>query len=198
MSRFITKSDFITLSTANTNYQEKAQQFLKFHLEPETKAILPLIEVTEVLKIPLGKIVPIPQMLPWVMGVYNWRGEILWTVDLGHLIGLYTWYQQNKQNTNYSIIVISNDKKSQGSSSSLVGETGEPRQKPGFSTNSLGLIVTQVEDIELCNPDLIQSPPATAVTNELAPFLQGYFLKPDGQMLLALNSNALIAAMPKN
>ena len=187
MSSSITKQNFLTLSTESTDQKGEQKQFLKFHLEPETQVMLPLANVTEVLKIPLGKIVPIPQMPPWVMGVYNWRGEILWTVDLGHLIGLHTWYQQQKNNTNYnttnySVIVLS---------------SGRKGQKKGSSTVSLGLIVTQVEDIEWCNPDLIQSPPASAVTTELAPFLQGYFLQPDGQMILVLNGNSIISAMPK-
>ncbi len=183
MSSSITKQNFLISSTESPDQKGEQKQFLKFHLEPETQVMLPLADVTEVLKIPLGKIVPIPQMPPWVMGVYNWRGEILWTVDLGHLIGLHTWYQQKKNNTNYSVIVLSSGRKGQ--------------KKGSSSTVSLGLIVTQVEDIEWCNPDLIQSPPASAVTTELAPFLQGYFLQPDGQMILVLNGNSIISAMPK-
>ncbi len=182
MSSSITKQNFLTSSTKSSTQKGEQKQFLKFYLEPETQVMLPLADVTEVLKIPLGKIVPIPQMPPWVMGVYNWRGEILWTVDLGHLIGLHTWYQQKKNNTNYSVIVLSSARKG---------------QKKGSSRVSLGLIVTQVEDIEWCNPDLIQSPPASAVTTELAPFLQGYFVQPDGQMILVLNGNSIISAMPK-
>ena len=178
----ITQENFSNLATENIPQKIKEKKFLKFHLEPETKTMLPILDVTEVLKIPLGKIVPIPQMPPWVMGVYNWRGEILWTIDLGHLIGLYTWHQQQKNTTNYSVVVISSERKN---------------QKKGTATSSLGLIVTQVEDIEWCNPDLIQSPPNSAVTTELAPFLEGYFINPDEQMILVLNGNAIISAMPK-
>ncbi len=192
MSSSITKQNFLTLSTESTDQKGEQKQFLKFHLEPETQVMLPLANVTEVLKIPLGKIVPIPQMPPWVMGVYNWRGEILWTVDLGHLIGLHTWYQQTKNNTNYNTTNYNNT-----NYSVIVLSSGRKGQKKGSSTVSLGLIVTQVEDIEWCNPDLIQSPPASAVTTELAPFLQGYFLQPDGQMILVLNGNSIISAMPK-
>lgn len=169
-------SDSLTFST------EEKKQFLKFSLEPNTKVMLPILEVTEVLKIPLGKIVPIPQMPSWAMGIYNWRGEILWTIDLGHLIGLHTWYQQQKNKPNYSVIVVS---------------LGRKDSKKSSSTVSLGLVVTKVEDIEWCNPDLIQSLPTSAVTSESAPFLQGYFVNPEGNMILVLNSNAIIAAMPK-
>jgi len=80
----------------------KEEQFLRFHLEPETKIMLPIEQVTEVLKIDVGNIVPIPQMPSWVMGVYNWRGEILWIVDLGHLIGLNSWYQQENNTKDHT------------------------------------------------------------------------------------------------
>ncbi|MEW6496269.1 MAG: chemotaxis protein CheW, partial [Cyanobacteriota bacterium] len=47
------------------------QQFLRFHLVPDTTALLPMEQLIEVLTIPTGQIVPIFQMPPWVMGVYN-------------------------------------------------------------------------------------------------------------------------------
>lgn len=182
MSSPITNSNLINPSIDLSSKEGEKQQFLKFNLEPDTKVMLSLHSVTEVLKIPLRQIVPIPQMPPWTMGIYNWRGEILWTIDLGHLIGLYSWHEQPKQNTNYSVIIISSENKT---------------KKKGNSAENLGLIITQIEDIEWYNPDLIQSPPASAVTVQLAPFLQGYFMNPEGQMILVLNSNAIISAMPK-
>ncbi len=170
MSDSLTKPKDIT-----GNYEEK-KQFLKFYLESTTKAILPISEVREVLKVPLGKIVPIPQMPPWTMGIYNWRGEILWTIDLGHLLGLATWYQQQKNTIDYSVVVISSRKKS-------------------TSVVNLGLIVTQVEDIEWCNIQGIQSPVNSNVSTELSPFLEGYFINPDEQMILVLNGINIINAM---
>ena len=161
----------------------KEEQFLRFHLEPETKIMLPIEQVTEVLKIGVGKVVPIPQMPSWVMGVYNWRGEILWIVDLGHLIGLNPRYQQEVNATNYTAVVLSYGSKSNNSKKSQI---------------SLGLIMTRVEDIEWCNPDWIQSPPASAITSALAPFLRGYWVKPDGQIILVLDGDAIITAMPQN
>ncbi|GBF83605.1 CheW protein [Aphanothece sacrum FPU3] len=61
----------------------------------------------------------------------------------------------------------------------------------------LGLVVSGVEDIEWCNPAEIQSPPASAVTPSLAPFLRGYWLKTQGDMFVILDGEAIMAAMPK-
>ena len=61
----------------------------------------------------------------------------------------------------------------------------------------LGLVVNRVEDIEWCHADWIQSPPSASVTPELVPFLRGYWLKPNGEMLVIIDGNAIIASMPK-
>lgn len=161
-----------------------SEQFLRFHLLPNTTAVLPITQVTEVLTIPRGQIVPIFHMPPWVMGVYNWRGEILWMVDLGHLVGLTPWYQQAISAANYTAVVLQ------------VGS------KQITATNSksqmLGLIVNRVEDIEWCNPDGIQSPPASSVTPDLVPFLRGYWLTSNSEMLIVMDGQAILAMMPKS
>lgn len=153
------------------------QQFLRFHLQPETTALLPILQLSEVLNIPIGQIVPIAHMPAWIMGVYNWRGEILWIVDLGHLVELTPCYQQGVSST-YTTIVL------QAAANNL-------------KSQMLGVIVNRIEDIEWCNPDLIQSPPSSNVAHGLLPFLRGYWLKSDDDLLAVLDGEAIIAAMPK-
>jgi|ERR687886_1643937 positive phototaxis protein PixI len=159
------------------------EQFLRFHLLPNTTALLPIQQLIEVLTIPTGQIVPIFHMPPWVMGVYNWRGEILWMVDLGHLLGLTSWHQQASSPNTYTAIVL------------------QTRSHQEISTNTksqiLGVVVNRVEDIEWCNSAWIQSPPSSSVTPELVPFLRGYWLKSNTEMLALLDGKAIISAMPK-
>ena len=52
--------------------------------------------------------------------------------------------------------------------------------------------------MEWCNPDEIQSPPLSAVTPELVPFLRGYWLKSNGEILVVLDGNSIIAGMPQS
>ena len=165
--------------------KKEKKQFLRFRLEPDTKVMLPIEQITEVLTIAVGHIVPIPEMPAWVMGVYNWRGEILWMLDLGHLIGLNSWYETGIKTTNYTALVLSKDNSKNTKTKSI--------QK-----TSLGLIITQIEDIECCNWDVIQSPPASAISPKLAPFLQGYWLKSDGETIWTLNGLAIFAAMSQS
>ncbi|MBW4576304.1 MAG: chemotaxis protein CheW [Aphanothece sp. CMT-3BRIN-NPC111] len=164
------------------------QQFLRFDLFDETTALLPVHQMTEVLSIPVSQIVPIPHLPAWVMGVYNWRGDILWMVDLAHLIGLTPLYQQSISRSTYTAIVIHG-------SQELLGRQRAASQITGRKI--LGLVVNQVEDMEWCDPNFIQSPPQSTVTPELVPFLRGYWLKPNGEMLVVLDGEAIIAGMPK-
>lgn len=166
------------LTEVRTENPAHYEQFLRCHLAPDALVMLPVAQLTEVLKIPVGQITPISDLPAWVMGVYNWRGKILWMIDLGHLLGYTPWHQQSFNIGSYTAAILQVDG---GADEAL----------------SLGLIVTQVQDIELCDLGQVQSPHPSAITPELAPFLQGYWLKSNGEMLACLNANAILAAMPK-
>lgn len=171
MSEAITDSlDFAPAASA----EEEGEQFLRLHLLPNTTVLLPVQQLTEVLTLSIAQIVPMPQMPAWVMGVYNWRGEILWMVDLGHLCGLSPWYQQS--GSAYSAIVLE------------VFEAGRPAR-------TLGLLVDRVEEMEWCDPDQIQ-PVSSPPDSPLATLLRGYWWKPNGDTLAVLDGSAIVAAMP--
>ena len=170
------QQNLLNSTSENDSQIAERKQFLRFYLEPETTIMLPIAQVTEVLKISLTKIVPIPQMSPYIMGVYNWRGEILWTVDLGHLVGLNPWQEQRINAANSTAIILSYPN----------GSKTKSLQK-----KSLGLIINSVDDIEWCDPSFIQPPPS-ALTPALAPFVTGYWLKPGGEMILVFDGNSII------
>lgn len=165
----------------STNKRGREEQFLRFYLEPDTKVMLSVAQLTEVLTISLGQIIPIPHMPAWVMGAYNWRGEILWMVDLGHLVELTPWHQQTQRSATYKALVLR----------SFSGESTATKSQV------LGLVIGRVEDIEWCNPEDIQSPPASTVAPGLSPFLRGFWVKPDGDIIVTLEGDAIMAAMPK-
>lgn len=183
MSDLFSQSSLLNSGTGIVSLTEE-KQFLRFHLNPDAKVMLPIRQITEVLKIQFGQIVPIPQMPPWVMGVYNWRGDILWMLDLGHLIGLNSWYQQEINRSNYTTIVLSPDKEKT--------KTNSP------SNINLGLVISRIEDIETCDIDAIQSPLSSMVTAQLMKFLRGYWLNSEGDMILVLDGQAIVDVMPKS
>jgi positive phototaxis protein PixI len=155
-------------------------QYLKFQLYPDTKAMLPIAQITEVLKIQFRQIMPIPQMPAWVMGVYNWRGDILWMIDLGQLLGLDSWYQHQHERLLHTAIVLS----------------------PGREDNHeqqihLGLMVAGIDDLAICNGEEIQGTVGFSLDHLASSFLIGYWLNSSGEMILALDGQAIAAAMPK-
>ncbi|MDJ0508163.1 MAG: chemotaxis protein CheW [Crocosphaera sp.] len=178
----ISQNNLVT-TPLETQEHQQLEQFLRFHLVPETTLLLSVAQLTEVITIPLGQIVPIPQMPSWVMGVYNWRGEILWMIDLGALLGLTPWHQQSQVTPIYRTMVLHSGGYNKGTAKA--------------HRQHLGAVVNGVDDIEWCNPNEIQSPPGSAITPSLAPFLRGYWLPPQGEMLVVLDGEAILAAMPK-
>ena len=178
MSDLFFQSSQLNSNTVVNKTNEK--QFLRFNLHSNTKVMLPIEQITEVLKIQFDRIVPIPQMPAWVMGVYNWRGDILWMVDLGHLIGLDPWHQKDPNRSKHTAIVLSPNKEKKGTNKE--------------TKIDLGLVISQVEDLEMCNIADIQVPPSSTVDSELAPFLQGYWLGLEGDMIMVLNGQKIVAA----
>lgn len=175
-------SERISPSLKPPQKKVEKQQFLKFVLLPDTNLMISLSEIAAVLQIPLGKIVPIPEMASWVIGVYNWRGQVIWMIDCGQLLGFTPWHQQSVVGSKHKAVVIHPTHQSIRNSAS--GEL-------------IGLIVSDVSDIELCDTSEIHSPPASAVTPELAPFLRGYWIKDNGEIIITIDGDAIFAAMPK-
>ncbi|NJR65031.1 MAG: chemotaxis protein CheW [Leptolyngbyaceae cyanobacterium CRU_2_3] len=156
------------------------EQFLRLHLV-DTPVLLPITQLTEVLTIPMGQIVPISHMPAWVMGVYNWRGEVLWMIDLGHLCGLAPWYEQIAVSA-YSAVVL---------------QIRTSKTTSTAKTQTLGLVVSQIGEMEWCNPSVIQRLP-TSMTPEMAPFLRGYWWnEEDNDMLAILDGQTIFQAVSR-
>lgn len=181
---------------------DSREQFLRLHLTADFPALLPVQQVKEVLTIPRDQIVPIPEMPAWVIGIYNWRGEILWMVDVGHLCGLTPWYQQPAYVSMHSTVVLrvkETPKPTPGKmlEKMLGNPLGEPAEEMPAVMQTLGLVVNAVEDMEVCDLSLIQSLPLSSLPPQLAAFLRGYWWKSDDDMLAVLEGEAIMAAMPK-
>ncbi len=182
MSSSLSVSSSLLPPTSSASSTDR-EPFLRFYLEPDTTALLSLPQLAEVFNIPISQIVPIAHMPAWIRGVYNWRGEILWIADLGHLVGLTPSYQQVSSTLTYTTVVL------QSLSQNATPSTGK--------NQFLGIIVNRLEDIEWCDTERIQSPPSSTVHQGLLPFLRGYWWKSDSEVLVVLDGEAIMAVMPK-
>lgn len=150
------------------------QQFLRLNITPETVALLPIKELSEVLNISTEQITPMPYMLPWIMGTHNWQGNILWLIDLGYLIGLQPLGQQVSASS-YTAAIL---------------------QFRFPNTNqAVGVVVNQVGNIERLNINSIQPPSLAPENKELAKLLQGYWLKSEQELLAVLKPDAIVQAI---
>ncbi|MGF1480590.1 MAG: chemotaxis protein CheW [Cyanophyceae cyanobacterium] len=152
-------SDLISnLTTLTELSQEQTQTaFLRFALGNSDSGLLPLEQLAEVLAIQTANILPVPEMPSCVLGIYNWRGKMLWLIDLSHLVGDLSL---DRQDETASVMVIQ------------------------INEQFLGAVVPAVDDVEQYEPHRIQPAEPGVFPQSLLPFLQGY-LPEDGSVVLA-------------
>lgn len=146
---------------------QKPQQFLSFFLSSSHRAMLLTQQLIEILSVSASQIVPVPDTSVQVMGVCNWRGEVLWLVDLGYLLGAEPLSMQRYHYSNFSVVVVHHQ---------------------GYT---LGLVVEQASQMFWCHSDQFQMLPSLQ-QSQITPCLQGYWLSPQGETLLVLDGVALV------
>jgi positive phototaxis protein PixI len=160
----------ITLSPEAVQSPGEPRQFLSVFLPPDTQAMISTQQLVEIFNLAPKQIAPIPGLPPQVMGACNWRGEVLWLVDLGQLLGktpFYQLFQQRDSQAYYSAVVVQ------------------------FQGCVMGLVVDQVRQIQICDPHSILMP-TDPDHFKLPPCVEGYWLSPQGEALWVLNCEALV------
>ena len=137
--------------------------YLRFQLEQQTPAILSMEYAQEVLIVPVRRITPMPNMPECVLGLLNWRNQVLWAIDLALMLKLQPLMTTAQQ---YHMVII------------RVGQV------------PLGLVVQEVKGVTRFTTDSIQSP-IEVVTSGLIPYLYGCILQKQ-EILLVLNAEAII------
>ncbi len=129
--------------------------------------------VTELIDIPSDRVVPIPHLPPAVIGVYNWRGEILWVVDLAMVLGSQEQrFDRNRRR--YPTIVISSATDS------------------GGQKKTIGLVVDEIADIEWCELDPNPTPIVEHRHQALSRWIAGYAIATTGAKLTILDELAIV------
>lgn len=162
----------------------EGDRYLSCHLVPNLTVLLPVQYLTEVVTIPISQVTPIPMMNSWVMGVYNWRGEVLWMVDLGQLLGLSPWYQKGGNLSHHNLLVIRN-------------HDGQASDSGTQERLKLGLVVSQVSDIAVIPKTEIRPPNGAIATPALAPYLKGYILSEQGHLQGCLDPESIFSMLAK-
>lgn len=163
------------------------QQFLRFTIQPDLVALMAIEarsqqqcqQVTELVNIPIDRVVPMPHLPPTVMGVYNWRGEILWIVDLAKLLGLDT-STRNHRSLQPTIVLAS----------SVDGNLSAGADNRSVST--IGLVVDAIAEIEWYSLETTHIPAPHHIYPELLPWSRGVWQSVTGENLLVLDGQAIL------
>lgn len=147
---------------------ETKQKFLSFNLGSRDQAVIDLQHISEVLRISLAEICVVPQMPNCVLGIYSWRGEMLWMVDIEEMLGYPPLLQGSNLLTKIMAIVLEKDGK------------------------YLGLLVRQLTDIEWMDTQQMKIPSPELFYPAMSGYLQGYFTNSSEQMIFNLDALAII------
>lgn len=139
------------------------QKFLQFLLRQGDRALIPVETISEIITIRVPEVLPVPQMRDCVLGVYNWRGEMLWIVDLGEAIGFPALFGGKRPPETAIVIAI---------------ESGD---------QTIGFVVPQVLDLEVYNLQQQQEPDPQLFPASVLPFLSGYFIDNNNEISIAID-----------
>lgn len=166
---------------SNRDLQSDSQQvrkFLQFQLGKSEKvhksaiqgdiALLDAEVVTEVITISPNDILPVPQMFYCVLGIYGWRSEMLWIVDLENLLGYPPPLDGNNPQKELLVMVV---------------------QVQG---QSIGLVVSGIDN--LTEHDLSKFKPSSIeiFSEDVLPFLHGYFTSPDNDIIMLIDAEEIL------
>ncbi|WP_414527507.1 chemotaxis protein CheW [Nodularia chucula] len=147
---------------------ETKEKFLSLNLGAKDTAVISLEKITEVFQVSLVDICSVPQMPNCVLGIYNWRGEMLWLVDLEEMLGYAPLLQGTNSLSHLMAVVLEREGK------------------------YLGLLVRSLMDIEWLDINQIKPVSAELFYPAMSPFLKGYFINDGDEMILSLDATAII------
>jgi positive phototaxis protein PixI len=136
--------------------------YLRVQLLPDVDALLPMLQVQEVVSLPASRLAPMPNMPPCILGLMNRRSQVLWVVNLVQLLGLPSLPQTQRD---YSLVVI---------------------RSAGLT---LALVVQQIKNHSWIAPESIQPVPEQ-LSPRLQPYLRGCLLE-ETALALVLDADAI-------
>ena len=177
----IPSSNSLVSLNSQDNSQDRSRavrKFLRFYLGSNNRADasmsnsdLALLEaeiVTEVITISAKELLPVPQMPYCVLGVYSWRSEMLWIVDIENLMG-YPPSLSEDADENGTILVM------------VVRVQGQ----------SMGLVVSRIDNIIEYDLDLFKSSSAEIFSEDIMPFLSGYFTDENNNIIMLIDAEEI-------
>ncbi|MEH2289255.1 chemotaxis protein CheW [Nostoc sp.] len=128
---------------------EQQQRFLRFSLGAQGSGLLPFHSVLDVIHLASQEISPSPALPSWILGFYNWQGQMLRLVDLEHLLGYAPLLKRQSRLEKPMVMVLE------------------------LQNQVIGFLVAHIYDVEWQDLQPAQSPPTDFSPDKLLNFVQG-------------------------
>lgn len=174
----VSGSHSLSLSLNSTSKQQDTSQqvrkFLRFYLGSNNQdnsvassdlALLEAEIVTEVITISSKELLAVPQMPYCVLGIYSWRSEMLWVVDLENLLGYPPSLAEDTDEEQTLLVMVIQ-----------------------IQGQSMGLVVSQIDNIIEHNLERFKSSSAELFSEDIMPFLYGYFTDRDNNIVMLIDA----------
>lgn len=162
--------DFLTreltadfLSDAPMEVVADQSRFLQFSLG-EYQLLFPLEKLQEIFSLNLNQVTAVPGLDSYVLGIYNWRGNLAWLIDLQELL------TGKQTNFNANCLCMLTPLKGQ----------------------YLGIVIDRVGGISSFWQHEIQPVVSAMIEPIGSNFIQGYFLDDHSQPLFVLDAQGII------
>ena len=159
-------------NTTDLSNFRQVRKFLQFKLSKTDSALLAAELVTEIITISPREILPVPQMIYSIMGIYNWRSEMLWIVDLANLVG-YPPSLETEELEHHNLIVL------------VLQLEGQ----------SLGLVVPKVDNIVQLELAKLKSVSPELFSQDILAFLAGYFTDNNNNIVMLIDTERIFDSL---
>lgn len=127
----------------------QATRLIRVPLDAQDSVLLSIADLTEIFRVEAAEVLPIPEMIRCVIGICNWRGEMLWLVDFNQFVGYPSLFEQAQSFSPLTVLVIQNN------------------------LQAIGIVVSQVNDMELHDLQHLQPPAIGLFSPDLLPLVRG-------------------------
>ncbi len=149
----------------------KLAKFLEFQLPEDTIGLILAEKVQEIITVSLSEVLPVPEMDESILGIYNWRSEMLWMIDLEALLG-YDSYILKESNISEEKIELM----------TMVVE---------YKGKYLGLAVKNIRDIVAYDERILSTSVRELFSERLQEFMKGYFKEKNQKFVILLDLKAI-------
>jgi chemotaxis signal transduction protein len=128
---------------------EQRQRFLRFSLGDRGSGLLPFDSVLDMIHVASREISPAPALPSWILGFYNWQGQMLRLVDLEHLLGYAPLLKRQSHQEKPMVLILE------------------------LQNQVIGFLVARVLDVEWQDLQQAQSAPTDFSPKKLLNFVRG-------------------------